>query len=191
MKNYRTTFVIPGIRFQVFPVWAVDCAGRIVNFKDKVYPTPTSTRKYTRNKQLKNRSKQALIFDALINVGYFNGLGEIVKEMPIIIQNSKRPEGLDKGLFFLCDYYFANLNLAVELDSDYHDEIKDNLRDEYLRVAHGITVFRIRQLEQEKVQRGRFQELKKLLKSFENIPQHPKPLIFTTDLFDALKERNL
>lgn len=189
-KDYKQTFIIPGIDFQKFPVYAVDCAGRITDFKKIVYPNPKSAKKYTRNKQLRFRSKQASMFDMLINIGYFDGLGEIVREMPIIIENSKRPKGLKKGLFFLCDYYFANIKLAVELDSEYHEgdynERNDKLRDEYLKTAHGIDVFRIKNLQNEKVQKTRFLELKELLKTYKNIPQNPQPLIFTTDLYKKL-----
>lgn len=197
VKDYRKTFVIPGIDFQTFPVYAVDCTGKIVNFKEKVYPDPRSVRKWTRNKQLKNRSKQALIFDALINVGYFDGLGEIVREMPILIENSKRPAGLTRGLYYLADYYFANLRLAVELDSEYHEgekkESADKLRDQYFLKAYGIETFRIPHLEKESTQKGRFQELKKLLKerSANGIPHQPTPLIMTTDLYDTLTRKKL
>lgn len=183
-KNYRDMFSIPGIDFQLFPVYALDHNGRIVNFKDKVYPNPRSVRRYTRAKQLKNRSRQALIFDALIGIGYFEGLGTIVKEMPILIQNSYRPVDLRSGLYFLCDYYFANIKLAVELDSEYHDSKEDALRDKYLSDAYGIKTFRMEHLELDRVQRGRFQELKSLLKSYVDIPSVPVPLDFTKDLFE-------
>jgi len=183
--DYRETFYIDGIGFQKYPVYALNKNGRIVNFKAEVYPSSTSARRYTRLKRLKHRSQQERLFDMLINIGYFNGLGEIVREMPILIENSKRPEGLDKGLFFLCDYYFANIRLAVELDSDLHDEISDNLRDRYLENL-GIRVFRMKNFQLERTQKTKFHELTELLKSYTTVPEHPTPLIFTNDLYKKL-----
>ena len=124
----------------------------------------------------------------LINIGYFQGLGDIVKEMPILIENSKRIPDLPGGLFFLLDYWFPSLSLAVELDSDYHDNMKDEIRDKFLMSAYGIQVFRIRDLQKESVQKKRFHEFTALLKSIIPDP-NPAPLIFTGDLYQYLSER--
>lgn len=192
IEDYKKEFVIPGINFQSFPVYALAKTGRLVNFKNIVYPNATSAKKFTRRKQLVHRSQQAKLFDMLINIGYFDGLGEIVKEMPILIENSKRVEGLTSGLFWLMDYYLPNIRLAIELDSEYHDgnraEKKDHLRDQYLLENHGITVFRMRSFHLESVQKGRFHELTALLKTLEPTPE-PVPLIFTNDLYDYLKKK--
>ena len=192
IEEYKKEFMIPGINFQSFPVYALAKTGRIVNFKNVVYPNATSAKKYTRRKQLVRRSQQAKLFDMLINIGYFDGLGEVVKEMPIIIENSKRPEGLTSGLFWLLDYYFPNIRLAVELDSEYHEgersERKDKLRDKYLLENHGIQVFRMKNFHLESVQRGKFHELTALLKTMEPTPE-PVPLIFTNDLYEYLKKK--
>lgn len=192
IEEYKKEFMIPGINFQSFPVYALSKTGRIVNFKNVVYPNATSAKKYTRRKQLVRRSQQAKLFDMLINIGYFDGLGEVVKEMPIIIENSKRPEGLTSGLFWLLDYYFPNIRLAVELDSEYHEgersERKDKLRDKYLLENHGIQVFRMKNFHLESVQRGKFHELTALLKTMEPTLE-PVPLIFTNDLYEYLKKK--
>ncbi len=185
INEYKKEFVIPGIDYQTFPVYAIAKTGRLVNFKNIVYPNPKSAKRFTRRKQLVHRSLQARMFDMLINIGYFDGLGEVVKEMPVLIENSKRPEGLKSGLFWLLDYYFQNIRVAVELDSEYHDDYKDSLRDKYLSDVHGITVFRMRNLQLESVQRGRFLELKKLLQSC-TPTEKPIPLIMTNDLYNYL-----
>lgn len=186
--QYRVTFQIPGIPGQTFPVYAVSKKGRLTNWKSIVYPSPTSAKRFTRRKQLIHRSTQAKFFDMLINIDYFQGLGNVVKEMPILIENSKRPADLPGGLFFLLDYWFPSLRLAVELDSDYHDPVKDEIRDKFLLGAYGITVFRIRDLQLERVQKKRFHELTALLKTLTPV-KDPPPLQFTSDLEAYLRER--
>ena len=89
--DYRETFYFPDIPGQPFPVYVLSKSGRITNFKSMVYPSTTSAKKYTRRKQLKFRSQQAKIFDALINVGYFDPL-PVYREFPIPIQNCYRLE---------------------------------------------------------------------------------------------------
>ncbi len=187
--DYRNNFFIPGIDFMSFPEYAISKSGKIVNFKAIVYPNPRSAKKYTRKKQLSFRSQQAKLFDFLINIGYFNPF-TVIREMPIIIKNSQRIEGLDKGLFFLCDYYIPEVKLAIELDSEYHSEEKDKIRDKFLKEAYGIDTFRIRDLQKESVQKGKFHELTKLLKSLIPNP-NPIPLNFTSDLYQYLEKKGL
>ena len=114
--DYLETFVFPDIPFQKYPVYSVSESGHIFNLKSILYPSPKSAKKFTRRKQLVHRSTQAKIFDALINVGFWEPL-IVVREFPVIIQNHLRLPGLDGG-YFLLDYYFPNLDLCVELDSD-------------------------------------------------------------------------
>ena len=109
VEDYRRKFWIPGISFMSFPTYAISKSGKLVNFEAMVYPSPKSAKKYTRRKQLVRRSTQARLFDMLINIGYFNGLGDVIKEMPIVFENSKRLPGMTKGLFALLDYYFPSL----------------------------------------------------------------------------------
>ena len=156
IKNYREKFWLPGIEFMSFNKYAISKSGRLVNFESIIYPNPKSSKRYTRRKQLMKRSLQAKLFDMLIEINYFNGLGEVVKEMPIILENSKRVKGLDSGLFILLDYYFPSIKMAVELDSDYHDVEKDKIRDQYLLVNHGIEVFRMRDFQKKSVQNTKF-----------------------------------
>lgn len=153
--DYLETFTFKDIPWQPYPVYSVSEKGHIYNIKNVLYPNPTSIKRFTRNKQLKKRSMQAKFFDMLINIGYWDPL-IVVREFPVIIQNHLR--GKIHGGFFLLDYYFPTLCLNVELDSEYHSEEKDNLRDEYLG-GLGIKTFRISNLEKPEVQKNKFKEL--------------------------------
>ena len=89
----------------------------------------------------------------------------------------------------MIDYYFPTLRLAVELDSEYHDkQVKDpdSLRDRYLKQTHGITVFRIRDLHKERVQKTKFKDLTAMMRSI--VPIKESPLIFGNDILDYLKK---
>ena len=183
-KNYKEKFFFPDIDFQPYPVYALSSSGKIVNFRSIIYPNKTSAKKYTRNKQLKHRSKQASMFDMLINIGYWGTL-PVVREFPVVINNSYRVPGLTKGLFFMLDYYFPTLLLAVELDSALHSEEPDKIRDEYLLQACGITTFRIRDLELPRTQKTRFHELINLVKSIKPLDK-PVQFAFGNDLYAKL-----
>lgn len=138
--NYLETFLFPDIPDVIYPVYAISESGKVMNFKSIAYPNPRSKKKFTRNKQLSIRSLQAKIFDALINVGYFKPL-TVYREFPIIIDNSLRLPG-QEGLYYYLDYYFPELRIAVELDSELHIPEKDRIRDMYLEKL-GIEVIRI------------------------------------------------
>lgn len=159
-KNYLETFLFPGIDV-LYPVYAFNEEGKIINFKSIIYPSPKSKKKFTRGKQLANRSMQAKIFDAIINIGYFDPL-KVILEFPIVIQNSLRLPG-QTGMYMLLDYYFPELRLAVELDSELHSKEKDKLRDQYLGNL-GIAVWRINGLHKPSVQKKEFPELTKWMR---------------------------
>lgn len=178
--NYKEIFMFPDIPGQPYPVYALNKSGKLTNFKAVVYPTPKSAKRFTRNKQLRHRSKQASMFDCLINIGYFGGL-DVWREFPVLIQNSKRVPGQKSGLYYMCDYYIPAMKLAVELDSELHSEEKDEVRDKYLEQAYGIKVFRMEGFDKPSVQRGRFRDLIKILK--ETKPITPSPICFTEDLY--------
>lgn len=190
MEKKLEQFFFPDIPTQPYPIYLISKSGRITNFKAIIYPSTTSAKKYTRKKQLKFRSSQAKIFDSLINIGYFDPL-IVYREFPIPVQNKYRLEGQYR-LYYMLDYYFPELKLAVELDSDYHDDQKkdtDTLRDEYLNTAHGITVFRLRDFQKESVQRTKFKELTTLMRTI--TPHDYPPLIFTNDLCDYVGKKPL
>jgi len=168
--NFFETFTFKDIPFQPYPVYSVSEKGRVYNLKSVLYPNPSSIKKFTRNKQLKNRSIQARMFDMLINIGYWEPL-ICIREFPIIIQNHLRLKNLDGG-YFLLDYYFPNLCLAVELDSKLHNPEKDKLRDEYMERI-GIKTWRILNLDKSETQKKSFRELTKYMRSLTPISNPP------------------
>lgn len=182
--NYLETFLFPDIDI-IYPVYAVSESGRVMNFKSVIYPNPRSRKRFTRRKQLCLRSGQAKIFDALINVGYFDPL-QVYTEFPVVIQNSLRVPG-QEGLFLLLDYYFPELRLAVELDSDYHKEEKDKMRDEYLEKL-GITTWRITGLHQPSVQKKEFKELTKWMRERGKV--EPVNFDFLHDIREKVRSEN-
>lgn len=159
--NYQETFLFPDIPDVIYPVYALSESGKVMNFKSIAYPNPRSKKKFTRNKQLSSRSMQAKIFDAIINIGYFNPL-TVYREFPIIIDNTLRLPG-QEGLYYYLDYYFPELRMAVELDSELHNPEKDKIRDKYLERL-GIEVFRIDGLHKVPVQKTIFPLLTKRLR---------------------------
>ena len=106
--------------------------------------------------------------------------------MPVIIENGKRVEGMDSGLYILLDYYFPSLHLAVELDSDYHSPEKDAKRDEYLLKNHGIKTYRINDLLKSVT---KFKGLIKLLKTMK--VEKPTPLKMNDELERYLHGKSL
>lgn len=190
--TYRETFIIPDLWWQPYPVYHVSEKGNLYSLKSILYPNPRSIKKFTRNKQLKNRSMQAKMMDMLLNVGYFDPL-PVAREFPFIIQNGKRLKGM-KGGYFLLDYFFPTVlggkGLAVELDSEYHKKEKDAVRDLYLLKNYGIRTFRISHLERPEVQKGKFKELCQLLRSEEAASGHPKPFNFSETIHEYLKGKD-
>lgn len=175
--NHLETFYFSDIPTQPYPVYSISESGNLYSLKNIVYPGK-SAKKFTRAKQLKWKSQQARLVDFLINIDYFYPL-TVYREFLVPIQNSLRLPGISGG-FFLLDFYFYELSLALELDSDYHNLDADNLRDEYLEQL-GIEVFRIYNLEKITTQKGKFKEFIALLKS--KVPvQNPRPFDFLGDL---------
>ena len=180
IKNYLETFSFQDIPFQLYPVYSISESGVLFNFKSVIYPSQVSAKKFTRKKQITHRSLQAKIFDAFINVGYFDPL-VVIREYPIVVQNHLRLPG-QSGAYYLCDYFFPTLRddqghwgLIVELDSELHDEEADSIRDAYLERI-GLLVFRIKHLERSDVQKTRFCELTKTMRSMEDCG---KPRVFS------------
>lgn len=175
-KNYLETFVFPGIDV-AYPVYALNEEGKVVNFKSVIYPNPRSKKKFTRGKQLSKRSLQAKMFDTIINIGYFDPLTVYI-EFPVVIQNSLRIKG-QSGMYILLDYYFPELKLAVELDSELHDKTRDELRDKYLSQL-GITVWRMSNFHKSQVQKKEFRELTRWMR--EQKPGKPIEFDFLKDI---------
>ena len=180
IKDYLETFSFQDIPFQLYPMYSISESGVLFNFKSVVYPSDRSVKRFTRKKQLAFRSLQAKIFDAFINVGFFNPL-LVVRDYPVVVQNHLRLEN-QTGAYYLCDYFFPTLKddqghwgLVVELDSELHDEEADSIRDAYLERI-GLLVFRIKHLERPDVQKNRFCELTKTMREMEDCG---KPRVFS------------
>ena len=177
--NYLETFLFPDIPGQQYPVYSVSEKGKVFNLKAIIFPTSTSVKRFTRKKQLRFRSLQAKIFDAIINIGYFDPL-TVYREFPIVIQNHLRVPK-QKGSVYYLDYYIPELKLAIELDSDYHKVDKDQIRDAYLLERLGITTYRIRNLEKESVQKGKFRDLPSYMRTLTPNPNY-KPFQFLDNI---------
>jgi len=175
-------FFFPDIPWQPYPIYSISKSGRKYNLKNIIYPNQRSIKKYTRKKQLSKRSLQAKIFDAIINIGYFDPL-VVVKEFPVILDHTKNIN-IDGG-YFLLDYFIPNLQddvfwgLDIELDSEYHSPDKDKIRDEYLEEELKIRVFRISHLEKSDVQKKQFKELTILMRSMRRVDS-PRVLRFNS-----------
>lgn len=190
--NYLETFFFNDIPYQPIPVYAISESNRIFNIKTILYPNSRSSKKYTRRKQLVKRSLQAKMMDMLLNIGYFDPL-IVYREYPIIIQNSGRLNN-QTGSFYLLDYFFANLKwsggigVALELDSDYHSSQYDSIRDKY-NESLGIFTYRISNLEKPDIQKGKFRDFTKFLRTLEPI-QNPVIFDFQKDIRNRINDSN-
>lgn len=183
--QWLETFMFPDIPI-LYPVYAFNEEGKVINFKGIIYPTPKSKKKFTRAKQLSNRSLQAKMFDMLIRIGYFSPL-QVWPEFPIVIQNSQRLPG-QSGMYLLLDYYFPELHLAVELDSELHNTDKDKIRDKYLEKL-GIKVYRLNGLHKPSVQSKDFKNLTSEMRKIGILPQ--LTFDFQRDIRDWVQKSNI
>lgn len=74
----------------------------------------------SRGSRLSNRSVQEQLFDLLIRTKFIKD--RVVEEVILPWNDS----------YIIVDYYFPDNRLIVELDSSYHDELKDSKRDRFL-----------------------------------------------------------
>lgn len=122
----------------IYPVYIRDKSG------EKYYSLyrVLSSSNYSRRYQLDHRSTQAQYFDLLLDLDHFKLLGinyNFITEMVLI---NTRPDIDSTRSYYLLDYFIPDLSLCIELDSDYHDPIKDKLKDKFL-ASIGIDVYRI------------------------------------------------
>lgn len=136
-NNNINTFTIDNFNI-VYPRFILNkTKTKYYDFK-KVLNSPLYSRIY----QLNNRSTQSIQFDLLIDINHFNLLGineTILKEFVLI--NTNRDN--DDRTFYLLDYFIPSKSLCIELDSSYHDDNLDRLKDKFLE-SLGIKVLRIR-----------------------------------------------
>ena len=140
MDNKSYTFKFNDIPFIDYPIH-LKCKD-----KDKYYNFKKIINlcylPYSRSYQLNHRSTQAQYFDLLLELGHFKLLGldyTFIPELPII--NTDKLNDPDRN-YYLLDYFIPDLSLCIELDSDYHNPIKDKLKDLFL-ASIGIDVYRI------------------------------------------------
>ena len=188
--NYLDIFTISEIWWQPYPKYHISRKGNIFSLKGILYPNTRSVKKYTRKNQLIHRSLQAKIFDSILNIGYFDPL-PVVREFPIIIQNRGRKPG-QKGSFYLADYFFPTAlggkGLIVELDSEYHKEDSDSIRDSYILETYGLSTFRMKNFEKAEVQKTKFKELCSLLRS-EPASEKPRVFDFSSTIRDFISSK--
>jgi hypothetical protein len=133
LKISNELFKFSDIPFIEYPIY-LKCKN-----KDEYYNFKRSIVRGIRSRtyQLTHRSTQAIKFDTLVDINYFEM--DIIKEMVLINTNP----GIDNTRsYYLLDYFIPSKSLAIELDSDYHDPIKDKLKDQFL-ASIGIDVYRI------------------------------------------------
>ena len=129
MNKEDHIFEFEGIKF---PKKVKSSFGRYMNF-EKFILSESSENRYHRRYRLNNRSSQEKVLDYLISINHFDI--KIIREFPII-------RGDKEGMFYLIDYYIPTKGIAIELDSGFHDRVKDKIRDSYIE-SLGIKIFRI------------------------------------------------
>ena len=69
---------------------------------------------------------------------------ELYRDLARKFKDSNLLNSIWNNKFFMLDYFFPNLGLAVELDSHWHDgrEKEDKIRDLYIESTYGIKVIR-------------------------------------------------
>ena len=140
IKINKYTFKFEDIDL-IYPVY-IKCKDgeEYYNFRKSL---TTSNIIFSRPYQLNHRSTQAQYFDLLLELDYFKLLGidyNFITEMVLI--NTRLDIDPNRS-YYLLDYFIPDLSLAIELDSSYHDPIKDKLKDQFL-ASIGIDVVRIR-----------------------------------------------
>ena len=165
--NNKYEFNIENI---IYPRFILSKSGDYYDFRKVL-----SNSIYGRNYQLNNRSKQSSYFDFTIDINYFQI--NILREIPIIIENKFRPINEERN-YYLLDYLVPSKSLVIELDSDYHDPIKDKMKDEYLSKLE-LDVYRIYNLTSD--------DVTKLKDYINSLPDKEFKLDYS-DLIDEYKE---
>lgn len=106
---------------------------------------------------LNDKSSYSINFKNLIDNNYnIKGYYNYIEEFPIIIENTslwnnilnsfsvRLDDSIRNTRYFLLDYFFPYLGIAVEIDSKYHKAkiIYDKARDIYVERVYGIIIHR-------------------------------------------------
>ena len=121
IKVSDKSFKFDDIPFIEYPIH-IKCKSKDKYFNLKA--TLTKNECHSRTYQLNNRSLQAKYMDLLINIDYFKLLNipyKIYREVPIINTNLNNDSTRS---YYLLDYFIPDLSLCIELDSDYHVQLK-------------------------------------------------------------------
>ena len=140
MDNKSYTFKFNDLPFIDYPIY-LKCKDKdeYYNFRKIINSCHLP---YSRSYQLNHRSTQAQYFDLLLELGHFKLLGldyKFIPELPII--NTDKLNDPDRN-YYLLDYFIPDLSLCIELDSEYHNPVKDKLKDLFL-ASISIDVYRI------------------------------------------------
>lgn len=119
------------------------------------------------------------------------------QEFPFIVENLSLWEYLsnkykikDKNRinYFLADYFFPDLGLIVEIDSNLHELNYDRARDEYLMRAWGIQILRF--FEFGKTIEDTRKYLSKFQKTISSLPKRNFMLNYSESMVNLFYERN-
>lgn len=114
----------------VFNINGIDNIFYPIEYKS-LFTLESSKSKFSRSVHLNNRSTQEKLMDLLVRINYFDVM--IHREVPFINNKS----------YYLADYYIPSKNLIIELDSNFHNEDEDVVRDLYFNDL-GIKVARFK-----------------------------------------------
>lgn len=161
-EPYENSFMFkfPDLPEVDFPkLWESGVTGKKFSLESTLSKSP-----WGRTYQLTHRSHQAKLMDSLIDLDYFSLVGvksSILKEFPILTK------GELGSTYLLLDYFIPDKSLAIELDSNLHDEDSDRTRDEFL-LKNGIAVLRINNLDSNT--KDKVEELVRIIDNYEGIP---------------------
>lgn len=116
------------------------------------------------------------------------------REFPLIIQDQDVWRGLcnkycvsdiehRRKNYFVADYFFPRHSMLVEIDSDYHLDVYDQARDEYVQSTYGISTLRFYKFGEKKAKD------KQYLKEFNSWLAERKGLVTTLDYTTMIIEK--
>lgn len=116
------------------------------------------------------------------------------REFPLIIQDQDVWRGLcnkycvsdiehRRKNYFMADYFFPRHSMLVEVDSDYHSDVYDLARDEYVQITYGISTLRLYKFGEDKIKE------KQYLEKFNSWLADRKGLVTTLDYTTMILEK--
>ena len=116
------------------------------------------------------------------------------REFPLIIQDQDVWRGLcnkycvseieyRRKNYFVADYFFPRHSMLVEIDSDYHNDVYDQARDEYVQITYGIRTLRFYKFGESKIKN------KQYLREFNSWLAERKGLVTSLDYTTMIIEK--